>query len=37
MMGTNEEEGIHLLKQAGINVVDSMDEAVKIAVKLSEI
>jgi len=37
MMGTNEEEGIHLLKQAGIKVVDSMDKTVKIAVKLSEI
>jgi len=36
MMGTNEEEGIRLLKEAGINILDSMDEAANIAVKLTE-
>jgi len=36
MMGTNEEEGTRLLKEAGINILDSMDEAANIAVKLTE-
>lgn len=36
MMGTNEEEGIRLLKEAGIDTLDSMSEAARKAVKLTE-
>jgi len=36
MMGTNEEEGIRLLKEAGIDTLNSMDEAAGKAVKLTE-
>ena len=36
MMGTNEEEGKSLLKEAGIDTLDSMDEAARKAVKLTE-
>ena len=35
MMGTNEEEGILLLKEAGIDTLDSMGEAARKAVKLT--
>ena len=37
MMGTNEEEGRKLLQAAGIDLLDTMDEAAKMAVKLSEV
>jgi succinyl-CoA synthetase beta subunit len=36
MMGTNEEEGRRILKEAGIETLDSMEEAADLAVKLAE-
>ncbi len=36
MMGTNEEEGRRMLKEAGIDSLDSMEEAAELAVKLAE-
>ncbi|MFW6040498.1 MAG: ADP-forming succinate--CoA ligase subunit beta [Thermoplasmatota archaeon] len=36
MLGTNEEEGKKLLKDAGYEVVDEMDEGAKIAVEIRE-
>jgi succinyl-CoA synthetase beta subunit len=36
MMGTNEEEGRRMLKEAGIDSLSSMEEAAELAVKLAE-
>jgi len=36
MMGTNEEEGRRILKEAGIETLGSMEEAAELAVKLAE-
>ena len=36
MMGTNEEEGRKILKEAGIETLGSMEEAAELAVKLAE-
>jgi succinyl-CoA synthetase beta subunit len=36
MMGTNEEEGRRILKDAGIDTLGSMEEAAELAVKLAE-
>ncbi len=36
LRGTNEEEGISILKEAGINVYKSLDEAIKAAINLSK-
>ena len=36
MMGTNEEEGRRILKEAGIDSLSSMEEAAELAVKLAE-
>jgi len=36
MMGTNEEEGRKILKEGGVDVLDSMEEGAKQAVKLAE-
>lgn len=35
LVGTNEDEGLRLLAQAGIHAVRSMDEAAKLAVEAS--
>ena len=37
MMGTKEEEGRRILKEAGIETLDSMEEAAELAVKLAEV
>lgn len=36
MMGTNEEEGRKILKEAGVETLGSMEEAAELAVKLAE-
>jgi succinyl-CoA synthetase beta subunit len=36
MMGTNEEEGRKILREAGIETLGSMEEAAELAVKLAE-
>jgi succinyl-CoA synthetase beta subunit len=36
MMGTNEEEGRRILKEAGIDTLGSMEEAAELAVRLAE-
>jgi succinyl-CoA synthetase beta subunit len=36
LMGTNEEEGKKILRQAGIAVLDSMEEAAKKAVEVAK-
>ena len=36
LVGTNEEEGRRILTQAGIHVLDSMEEAAKKAVEISK-
>jgi len=36
LVGTNEEEGRHILTEAGIHVLDSMEEAAKRAVEIAK-